>query len=528
MVVNGNATTTSATARAWPEPGRGLAGSRSALRSALARFAAGAPTRVFVLEGIDAPDALDVLRLRSDITFVDTPRSATVLLVAGRLPEAMHEVARRAHDAMAEPRATVWWTLPPDHGAMLPFPDATVVNALPDGSSDAMATLAGVLARTQAGLLCATRPSEAALLADVDPAPWRGVGPYGQGGSGMTGGVPYGRPLAGRAPDRDGLELDQLSVRVGPFFAPFPAGLVLDVTLQGDIIQEAIVPGNPFVASGDDGNPVRVTGGAFHAVLREPVRIADLERARARHHLRWLARALRVHGLEALGLRTLALATTLADGVPPGAVRDVGALRRLLERTRGLGWATAEVGVIDPRLVTGRGLGPIARAAGLAEDARIDDPAYDELGFAPVMQERDGNPAGRAVGDARARWRQRLGETMQSLALAARAGDRRTGGEGRPVEGVRGRVSDATRDSPSAMLLALLPDLLRGQEWGDAVTTIVSLDIDVREAALAPGAAPLRPPPASQPGGGMDGMAGMPGMPGMGDHAPDGQAKGGM
>ncbi len=500
---------------------------RATLRNALARFAAGAPARVFVLEGIDAPDALDVLRLQPDITLVDTPRSATVLLVAGRLPDAMHEPARRAHDAMAEPRATVWWTLPPGDGAMLPFPDASIVRAEPDGSPAAIASLARMLVRTQRDLLCAARPSDLALLPDVDPAPWRGVGPFGQGGTGMTGGVPYGRPLALRALDRDGLELDQLPVRVGPFFAPFPAGLVLDVTLQGDVVQEAIVPGNAFVASGEGGTPLRATGGPFHKALGESVRIADLERARARHHLRWLAEALRVHGLDALGHRTLALAVSLVDGVPGGAAGDVAALGRLLERTRGLGWATADVGVVDPQLVTGRGLGPVARAAGLAEDARIEDTAYVELGFAPVLQERGGDGgARRAAGDARARWRQRLGEAVQSLELAERAGDRRTGGDGRPFEGVRGLVSsDAARDSPSTMLLALLPDLLRGQEWGDAVTTIVSLDIDVREAALAPGAAPLGPPPAPQPSGG---IAGMPGMDAKSDHPQGDHAMEGM
>ncbi len=52
------------------------------------------------------------------------------------------------------------------------------------------------------------RSSSPPILPDVEPSPWRGVGPYGQGGKGMTGGVPYGRPLAGRGPDRDGLELD--------------------------------------------------------------------------------------------------------------------------------------------------------------------------------------------------------------------------------------------------------------------------------------------------------------------------------
>lgn len=75
-------------------------------------------------------------------------------------------------------------------------------------------------------------------------------------------------------------------MRVGPFFAPFPTRLVLDVTLQGDVVQEAIVPGNAFVASGEEGTLVRATGDPFHTALGESVRIADLERARARHHLR--------------------------------------------------------------------------------------------------------------------------------------------------------------------------------------------------------------------------------------------------
>jgi hypothetical protein len=482
-----------------------------------------------VLEGVDAPDALDMLRLRPDLTVVDTPRSATVLLVAGRLPEAMHEPARRAHDAMAHPRATVCWMRPSGDGAPLPFPNAAVAPAEPDGLPADIATVARLLARTQAELLARARPSEPPLLADVDPVPWRGVGPYGHGGAGMTGGVPYGRPLAGRAPDRDGLELDQLPVRVGPFFTPFPPGLVLDVRLQGDIVQDAIVPGNAFVTSGEGSTGVRAANDLFHAALSKPVRIADLERARARHHLRWLAEALRVHGLEALGLRTLALATTLAEALPPG---DVTALGRLLERTRGLGWATADVGVIDPGLLRGRGLGPVARAAGLAEDARLDDPAYIDLGFAPRVQSRDGGHAEQGASDARARWRQRLGEATQSVELAARAGDRRTGGDGRPVEGVRGRLlTGATRDSPSAMLLTLVPDLLRGLEWGDAVTTVVSLDIGVREAALVEGAAPLGPSPAPKPSGGVADMADMAGMTGMApgsDHGPAGHAPGGM
>lgn len=92
----------------------------------------------------------------------------------------MHEPARRAHDAMAEPRTTVWWMLPPDDEALPPFPDALVAPAEVNGSPAAIPSLAHMLVRTQADLLCA-RPSEPALLADVDSTPWRGVGPFVQG-----------------------------------------------------------------------------------------------------------------------------------------------------------------------------------------------------------------------------------------------------------------------------------------------------------------------------------------------------------
>ena len=474
------------------------------MRALLSRLALDAPTRVFVLEGSDAPSGLAELRLRDEVRLVDTPRSATILLVAGRLPAALRDAACRAHDAVAHPRAVVWWTdsPPPDlqrEGAHLPV--ATVVTG-ENGGPASMFTLVAAVRSVAGELLRGERTSSAALLPDVDPAPWRGIGPYGQGGSGMTGGVPYGRPMTGRAPDRDGLELDQLPMRVGPFFPPFPAGLVLDVKLQGDVLQDVAVPGNAFAAPAR--SPAAVPGDAAlpNATTAGPVLIAELERGRARQHLRWLAHALRTHGLDALGGRALALAAAVATVAPDRVRADVVALARLLERSRALGWSTAGVGVIDAAMAAGRGLGPVARAAGLAEDARIDDPAYAALGFEPVV--RTPGPLHRTAGDARDRLRQRLAEAVQSLTIVARAGAARAGAGGAPAEGPRGPVAPGR--SPSAVLLSLLPELLRGQEWGDAVTTVVSLDIDMREAA--PSMQPLADPPVQGPAKGMAGGMG--------------------
>jgi hypothetical protein len=78
-------------------------------------------------------------------------------------------------------------------------------------------------------------------------------------------------------------------------------------------------------------------------------------------------------------------------------------------------------------------------------------------------------------GAALARWRQRVAEAEQSLRLAAAAGDATVG----PLDVVEG-PSGPFGPGP---LLDLLPDLLVGMEWGDLVTTVVSLDLDLEEAA---------------------------------------------
>ena len=448
------------------------------IRTALRRVALRAPARVFVVEGQDAPLALRYLALCEDVELVATPRSATILLVAGTIPHVLEEPTARVHDGMPHPRATVRW---------------------PHGAEDvSVESMARALSRVQTELVSGARPTEPDQLPNKDPAPWRGVGPFGQGGAGMTGGVPYGRPMTGRAPDRDGLELDQLPVRVGPWFTPLPAGLVVDVRLQGDVVQELTVPGNAFAKPAPAPAP------------RTPVLIAELESARAVHHLRWLAHALHVHGLDALGRRSLTLArgVELREG-PDDQVLDLATrLERMLGGRGTLGWATRHVGALSADQVRGKGLGPVARACGIAEDARTDDPAYQALGFEPVVQ-----TSGDAVGDSRARWRQRIGEVRQSLDLARRAGERCAGESGAAVEGFRGRIGDDGR-APSAALLDLLPGMMRGQEWGDVVTAIVSLDIDVREAAY--GAQPLTPqapPPKPEGMGGMGGMQGMGDMP---------------
>lgn len=422
----------------------------------LEQLAAEARVPVFAIAGNGARDAVQDLRLRSEIRIVDTPKAASILVVAGPIADVHATALARVHDALPHPRTTVLWA--PD-GAPASLPGAVAVVV---ADSDPVA----VVVAAYRDLVLERRPSEPAILPDADPAEWRGVGPYGQGGSGMTGGAPYGRPMAELGPDPDGLRLDVVPVKVGPFFPRFPSGLVLDIRFSGDLVLDAAIAEG---AVGPPVGPPRPGLRPFLRALTEPVPIAELELVRAREHLRWLADALVAHGLPALGARAL----RLAQRVQPGDGSTVRRLARLIGWTQVTRWSTRGVGTVSADDLAGLGAGPVARAAGLAEDVRLEDPAYRALGFEPVLGDR---------GDASARWAVRLAEAADSLDLAARAGDARTTPIGR-VESPRGRLEPGS--AASARLLALVPQLLRETEWGDAMATIVSLDIDLDEAAHA-------------------------------------------
>jgi len=422
------------------------------LRAAVGRVAARAPVPVFAVAGAGARAHVDGLLLQDRLHLVDSPAAANVLLLAGWVPAQLATEVARLHDGLSRPRVSLWWSL----GSRSAPPAPTTVEVHEDDPT----RLVDAVLETHRRLLVGALRSSPPAMPDEEAAPWRGVGPYGQGGTGMTGGVPYGRPMAGVAPDRDGLRLDQLNVRIGPFFTRFPTGLVLQVRLQGDVVQQAQV----VVASVGEAVEIDVRT-PFRDALHTPVPVSALELERARSHLRSIASALVAHQLPSLARRVL----RFASNVHSDQSEDVQRLHRLLRRTQVLGWATRGVGLIPADHLEGTATGPVARASGVGRDERATDPAYVGLGFEPIVH--DG-------GDARARTAQRLAEARPALQLAGRAGDRRHDPEA-PLESPRGRL--AVGDLPAQRLLPLLPALLEGMEWGDAVSTVVSLDLDTDE-----------------------------------------------
>ncbi|WP_340557061.1 hypothetical protein [Streptomyces sp. GSL17-111] len=360
-------------------------------RGPLARWAARCPHVLLVV----CPGATE-LRLETEAALAALggvralgPADADVLLVVGE-PSAE---LRRAAD--------VTWS-------QLPGPRARGVVAGPGRAE-------GVLRRLVPLLGAAEQEDDAAGRDDTSvPGPEEDL--------------PGGLPMADRAEDRDGLTLDVLRVPLGPVLPHWPAGLVVDVRLQGDVVRSATAR---VLRAGAARRPSYWAPGADAS--------PDLRRRRcAGSHLDALARLLSVTGWEGAASGAVALRDRLLAGAPHERVRaDFGPWRRRVEGSRLLRWSTRDVGVLHPA------------------DAR-------RLGV--------GGPAARAAPphDVSARLRQWLVETDAVL-----------GGAPPPDGGPRGEPAAA----PSAALLRAAVELLPGLELAEARTVVASFDPDPDEPA---------------------------------------------
>ena len=419
--------------------------------SVLLALAAAAPVAVFAAVGEDASDRVDDLCLRPEIKRVTSPRHASVLLVAGVLRQADRDALRRLHDQLPHPRATLWWA---DGDASI---DVAAPRTVHTGDDPTIP-----LQELYRQLLTGERPSDDDLLPDEPPAPWRGVGEYGQGGKGMMGGTPYGRPMPMTADDlRDGLALDAYTLRIGPFMPMLPAGLVLGLTLQGDVIQHARMESPPLWPTSDRSLDPR---------LSVPGTLAQSERLLAARHLRCVARLLIILQLMPQAERC----QRMACAVEHGKTVSLAALRKSLIRSGAFAAIPAGLGRLDPSVAQALGSSAL-RAAGGAIDARQHSPAYQALDFRPAAQ---------LAVDVRARLCQWLDEAEQSLALAARAGS----------ASVDDRLQ-VDRNTAADMALVdtegIFSGLLAGLEWNEAMLVINSFDVAALRRML-----PTAPTPA--------------------------------
>ncbi|MDO0930710.1 hypothetical protein QQY66_03055 [Streptomyces sp. DG2A-72] len=258
-------------------------------------------------------------------------------------------------------------------------------------------------------------------------------------------GAVAGLPMAERADDRDELRLDQLHVPVGPGLTDWPTGLVLRLTLQGDVVQDVEVdhlhvpPGHrlPFWDQP-----------WLWAAQGEKVTRGSAVRRRCAAHLDSAGRLLAVVGWEDVAVRCRRLRDELLSGAPREEIGgDLRGVVRRVRRSRTLRWSIAGLGELSSSR---------AGAAGVT------------------------GPALAADGDAYDRLRRWLDEIECGLEVLD---DERplTPGE---LAGPRGRLDGA--QPPSQALLDILPELLTGAEFACARIIVASLDPDIEELALTP------------------------------------------
>jgi hypothetical protein len=346
-----------------------------------------------------------------------TPADADILLVAGDAAASLAEVVEATWQAMPAPRARA--------AAVRPGEVAAALEA----------------ARARLG----DRAAQRVLAAGARPGPAHHDGAaghggmdhgsmdHGHGGGGME--MPGGLPMADRGDDRDGLRLDQLHVPLGPVLPDWPAGLVLRLTLQGDVVRHA----EAEVLGGG--------GGSFwdepwrRAAAGEHVTAAEASRRGAAAHLDSLGRFLAVAGWDAAALAARRLRDDVLAGAPSGRLRrDTGRFARRVARSRVLAWLTGGMGVFTAA---------DAAAAGVT------------------------GPALRADGDVTARYRR----WCAGLAGAAERFDDDSPLRPDGPEPPRGHAGG--HRAPSAGLVSVLPRLLEGTELAAARLIVASLDPDL-------------------------------------------------
>ena len=299
-------------------------------------------------------------------------------------------------------------------------------------------------------------------------------------------------------PSADGLVMEPLEFRFGPLGMPLPGGLVAVVTLDGDVVAECEVTAL-LAADAAIPDPLAsqawqaALAGAHEAAVGVPVapaerwhRIARVEVERALSHMAWFRAFARLLGWPALVERTnVAIAAALEAQRLSGPALEharsgLQGLADFVEGSRALRWRAAGRAPVSSRRARELGLhGPLARASGLAVDARLDDPHYRRLGFEPVV---------RSEGDAFARTLVRVREAVGSVDLAIRALQAATAGgladAPSTVEGPRGPVH-AHFDGPhrhvsapgAAAALAVAGEAVIGAEWAAALVGLASFDL---------------------------------------------------
>ena len=166
-------------------------------------------------------------------------------------------------------------------------------------------------------------------LEDDSDAEQMDHGDHGDHGGHDHGGgmAPSGIPLADGADDRDGLEMDRLVHTLGPALSLWPGGLVVRLTLAGDVVAEVEHRWLGDVVSPAPADPAHSAGTHWDAVATTLALAGDEHAATLARHLRdrpddathAAARRLRRHVARLHRLRALPSPVAAALLAEPGA-----------------------------------------------------------------------------------------------------------------------------------------------------------------------------------------------------------------
>lgn len=240
-----------------------------------------------------------------------SPADADVLVVCGGVTDALMPAVDQVWRGMTEPRARVTVPDPGVGTRVLDDAAAALLTSDPDGPSGG-----GQEDRCE------------------------GHGDHAQDMDEIA-----GAPMADREEDRDGMKLDVLHIQFGPVLPDWPAGLVLDMAVQGDVVMRA---------------ETRLLGPDLPSYRLADPALADLDR---------LARLLAVAGHDGAALRCRMIRDALATTRSRAEIRDLFApLARRIRRSRTLRWMLRGVGPID-----------VATSVRLGLDVNVIGDAYDRL-----------------------------------------------------------------------------------------------------------------------------------------------------
>lgn len=208
-----------------------------------------------------------------------------------------------------------------------------------------------------------------------------------------------GLPMADTAPDRDGLQLDELRISLGPVLKGWPTGLVLSGRLQGDVLSGVTLrwadADEPGMQPPPDSGDIRLLAldqlARFLDVAGWPTAARDARRAR--DHLS-------------------------ADGVAAAGHRLAVRTARRVGHSRTLAWSVRGIGVLgdaDARALHGDVLDRIRRWGRLAADPEATADAIPELPLERLAELLEGTELAAA----------RL--TLASLPMTRRAAEDRAG-----------------------------------------------------------------------------------------------------